>query len=114
MWYDRSAMRKTSFRKIQEVANKIALEYNPEKIILFGSYAWGKPHADSDVDLFVVKESKKRQIDRMRELRKKLFRYDFPSLDLLIYTPKEMKRRLSIRDFFIQDILSKGKTLYER
>lgn len=42
--------------QIKKVAQKIAKEYSPEKIILFGSYAWGKPHKDSDIDLFIVKK----------------------------------------------------------
>lgn len=107
-------MKKTSFRKIQNVANKIVREYNPEKIILFGSHAWGKPSPDSDVDLFIIKESKKRQIDRMRELRMKLIGNNFPAMDLLIYTPKELSRRLAIGDFFIREIIENGQVLYEQ
>lgn len=112
--YTISMIKRVTKQKIKQVSDKIAKEYKPEKIILFGSYAWGKPTSDSDVDLFIIKQSRKRQIDRMRELRKKLFRYDFPPLDLLVYTPQEMRRRISIGDFFIGDIISKGKVLYER
>ena len=101
-------------QKIKKVTEKIVKEYKPEKIILFGSHAWGKPHPDSDVDLFIVKNSKKRRFDRDYELRMKLFGYGFPPLDLLIYTPREVQKRLEIEDFFIQDIFSKGKILYER
>ena len=100
--------------KIQQVVDKIVKEYQPEKIILFGSWAWGEPHEDSDVDFFIVKESQERRIDRERELRKKLYGNKFPPLDLLIYTPEEIKRRLSIEDFFVKDILEKGKILYAR
>ncbi|MEK7658033.1 MAG: nucleotidyltransferase domain-containing protein [Patescibacteria group bacterium] len=52
--------------KIQEITNKIVKEYNPRKIILFGSYAWGKPTEDSDVDLFIIKDSFDRRIERER------------------------------------------------
>ena len=67
-----SMTNKISQRQIKKVADRIVQEYKPEKIILFGSHAWGEPNPDSDVDLFIVKKSKKRQIDRMRELRMKL------------------------------------------
>jgi len=99
-------------QKIKKVTAKIVKEYKPEKIILFGSHAWGKPHLDSDVDLFIVKKSRKRQIDRMRELRMKLIGNNFPPMDILIYTPKELSRRLAIGDFFVREIIEKGKVLY--
>jgi len=101
-------------KKIQEVADKIVRDFQPEKIILFGSWAWGEPHKDSDVDLFIVKESDKGKLDRERELRRKLFDYDFPPMDLLVYTPEELKKRLGIKDIFINLIINKGKVLYER
>lgn len=102
-----------NFQKtINEIRDKIVREYKPEKIILFGSYAWGKPHEWSDVDLFIVKKSKKRRIEREYELRMKLIDDNFPPMDLLIYTPKEVEKRFEIGDFFIQDIFSKGIILY--
>ncbi|MEK7534169.1 MAG: nucleotidyltransferase domain-containing protein [Patescibacteria group bacterium] len=107
-------MTKTFPSKIKELTEKIVKDYKPEKIILFGSYAWGKPHTDSDVDLFIVKESRKRQIDRMRELRMKLIGNNFLPMDLLIYTPKELDRRLAIGDFFVREIMEKGQVLYEQ
>lgn len=98
--------------KLKKIIEKIVKEYKPEKIILFGSYAWGKPHKDSDVDLFIVKKSGKRRIDREYELRMKLISNDFPPMDLLIYTPEELDKRLKIKDFFVQDIINSGKILY--
>jgi len=98
--------------KIEQVAQKIAKEYKPEKIILFGSYAWGKPGPDSDVDLFIVKKSRKRRIDRQRELQMKLLGNKFPPLDLLVYSPEELRRRIEMGDFFIRDIMGKGRILY--
>jgi len=98
--------------KIKEVAAKIARDYKPDKIILFGSHAWGTPNPDSDMDLFIVKKSKKRQIDRMRELRMKLIGNNFPPMDILIYTPRELNRRLAMGDFFVREIIKKGHVLY--
>ncbi len=100
--------------KIKEVASKIVAEYQPLKIILFGSYVWGKPCLDSDVDLLIVKKSRKNQFNRERDLRRKLFGNNFPPLDLLIYTPSEVEKRLSLGDFFIQDIFCRGKVLYAK
>lgn len=101
-------------KQIQQVVQKIVKEYKPEKIILFGSYAWGKPHEWSDLDFFIIKNSQKRRIDRERELRGLLIGNNFPPLDLLIYTPQEVEKRIFIEDFFVKDILTKGKTLYAK
>ena len=101
-------------KELKKITQKIVKEYKPEKIILFGSYAWGKPTEDSDFDLFIVKNSRKRRIDRERELLGHLFGYDFPAMDILIYTPTEIKRRLNIEDPFVKDIFSKGKLLYAK
>ena len=98
--------------RIPEIKDKIVKAINPEKIILFGSYAWGKPTEDSDVDLFVIKDSSERRIDRQRNLRMKLFGSGVP-MDLLVYTPKEIDKRLEIEDTFISYILSNGKVLYQ-
>lgn len=104
-----------NFQKtIDEIRDKIVKEYKPEKIILFGSYAWGKPHEWSDIDLFIVKKSKKRRTEREYELRMKLIDDNFPPMDFLIYTPEEVKKRFAIGDFFIKDIFSKGIVLYGR
>ena len=101
-------------KEIKKITDQIVKKYKPEKIILFGSYAWGKPTENSDVDLFIVKKSKKRRIDRGRELRRMLFGNDFPAMDVLIYTPKELEKRISMEDFFIKEILSKGKVFYDK
>ncbi len=101
------------YKSLKKITERIVEKYKPEKIILFGSYAWGKPHEDSDIDLFIVKESKKKRHEREYELRMKLIGNKFPPMDLLIYTPAELKRRFQIEDFFIEDIFKKGKVLYD-
>lgn len=100
-------------KKIQELTNKIIRHANPEKVILFGSYAWGKPGADSDFDFFVVQKSKESRRIRQLKLRRLLLDFDMPA-DILSYTPEEIDNRLAIKDFFIRDILNKGKILYEQ
>jgi predicted nucleotidyltransferase len=99
---------------IQKVVEKIVQEYQPDKIILFGSHAFGSSREWSDIDFFIVKESDKKPIDRERELRTILFGNNFPPLDLLVYTPKELQKRIALEDFFVQDILEKGKVLYAK
>ena len=98
-------------QKLKEVTEKIVREFQPEKIILFGSRAWGEPRPDSDVDLFIVKESTERRIDRERAVERLLFGSKLPT-DVLVYTPDEIKKRLWLEDFFIEKILKSGKILY--
>ena len=99
--------------KIKPLVSKIVDEYNPEKVYLFGSYAWGNPTADSDIDLFIVKNTTKSRRERSRKLRSLLFGSGVP-FDLFVYTPSEVKERLGMGDFFISDIIKKGEVLYER
>jgi predicted nucleotidyltransferase len=100
-------------REIEALVSKIVGYYSPSKIYLFGSYAWGSPTADSDIDLFIIKNTTKSQKKRRRELRSLLFGSGVP-FDLFIYTPNEVNKRLKIGDFFIKDIIKKGKVLYEK
>ncbi|MFH0830571.1 MAG: nucleotidyltransferase domain-containing protein [Parcubacteria group bacterium] len=87
--------------------------YGPQKVILFGSYAWGKPTASSDVDLFIIKRSKKRKIDRMLDVSRLLYLSPLP-VDALVYTPEEIKRRLVMGDKFVTRIVREGKVIYEK
>ncbi len=100
-------------KRIQEVADKIVREFQPEKIILFGSYAWGNPGPDSDVDLFVVKETQDPSLKRIEALDRIFSRREFP-MDFLVYTPAQVQKRMEIGDFFMEEIMSKGQILYER
>lgn len=97
---------------IQNAASKIAAEFDPEKIILFGSWAWGTPGPDSDVDLFVVKETENTRLAAGR-ISGALWGYTVP-FDVLVYTPAGIQRRLKMGDFFVRDILQKGKVIHER
>jgi predicted nucleotidyltransferase len=98
---------------IRAIADRIAREYQPEKIILFGSYAWGEPGPDSDVDLFIVKETVERARDR--RVRVKELLWDKGSrvpIDVIVITPTELNQRLSIRDRFCELIVRNGEALY--
>lgn len=99
-------------QKINKVVDKIVKEYQPEKIILFGSYAWGKPTEDSDVDLFIVKETENTR-ELAREIDGSIRPRPFP-IDLIVYRPESVEKSMAIKDFFIKNILTKGKVLYAK
>ncbi len=107
----------TGSREVRQIVlrmvEKIIKEYQPKRVILFGSYAYGEPTEDSDVDLLIVKNTDKRLIDRWIEV-KRLLRDTSQSLPVspLVYTEKEIEERNAIKDFFIEEIFEKGEVLY--
>ncbi|MBI4117340.1 MAG: nucleotidyltransferase domain-containing protein [Parcubacteria group bacterium] len=98
-----------TYKKIKEVAEVIGKKFQPEKIILFGSHAWGAPGPDSDVDLFIVKETDDTR-KTAREIDGSIFPRPFP-IDIIVYRPDQMKKATKT-DFFVKDILEKGQLLY--
>ncbi len=106
------ASRKTQ-EVIQDILEKLLAGYAPQKVILFGSYAYGNPRPDSDIDLLIVKETSERFIDRWVTVRRLL---SDPTrtvpLETLVLTPQEVSRRLAIGDQFLAEIVEKGKVLY--
>src|SRR5271168_2419705 len=72
---------------IRQFARAVAERFQPEKIILFGSYAYGQPHADSDVDILVVMPARN-ELDQGVRIRLAVD-YNFP-LDLIVRTPKNL------------------------
>jgi predicted nucleotidyltransferase len=98
---------------LAEIARRIVAALQPEKIILFGSYAHGTPSGDSDVDLLVVMETIARPADRYLAVSRLLRPRPFP-LDILVKTPDEISQALAKSDSFIREIVTKGRVLYER
>lgn len=96
---------------IRRFARTMAERFQPEKIILFGSYAYGKPHADSDVDVLVVMPARN-EIDQAVRIDRAVDPM-FP-LDLIVCTPKNISWRLKEGDSFLREIMTKGKVLYEK
>lgn len=103
--------------EIKRIQKLLISKYKPKKIILFGSFAWGKPDKNSDVDLLVIK-----QVTEPRPLREQkvysllmnhLTNRKLP-VDVIVHTPKETEDRLSLGDPFIKQILTRGKILYEQ
>lgn len=100
--------------KLKEITDKIVKEYKPEKIILFGSYAWGEPGPDSDIDLFVIKDTKESSSKR-REALNELFSRREIAMDFLVYTPSEIEESINKnRNLFIEDIVRNGKVLFTK
>ncbi len=96
---------------IKEIVNSLK-GYKPEKIILFGSATNGRLMPGSDIDLLVVKKTKRNPWARTREADR-FIDHHFP-LDLLVYTPKEIEERITENDFFIKEIIESGKVIYEK
>ncbi|MEW6003543.1 MAG: nucleotidyltransferase domain-containing protein [Nitrospirota bacterium] len=103
------------WKVIKRLAQVIAQKYRPEKIILFGSYAYGKPNKESDIDLLIVKNTKKTFFKRLYEIRRiaSEVRRGFP-FEPVVLTPEEINERLKKGDQFFEDILSRGKVIYAK
>jgi predicted nucleotidyltransferase len=99
------------FKDIQVLADRIAKQFNPERIILFGSYAAGTAGPDSDVDLLVVLPFEGKTWKVASTIRSRT-RPSFP-MDLVVRTPQQLRQRLAMHDVFMRDITRKGKILYE-
>jgi predicted nucleotidyltransferase/alkylated DNA nucleotide flippase Atl1 len=98
---------------IHPIADKLKEEYNPQKIILFGSYAWGLPDEDSDIDLLIIRDTEEKPHNRMVHAARIIspLRRGY-AVDILVLTPEELKSRLEIGDQFLQEIISRGEVLY--
>ena len=99
---------------LEELSKSIVSVFNPEKIILFGSNAWGLPSLDSDIDLFIIMETnEQRSAKRTIDILSKCHPGNI-SIDLLVRTPKEVEERIKIGDPFIKKIMEEGKVLYDK
>ncbi|MBI3617714.1 MAG: nucleotidyltransferase domain-containing protein [Candidatus Omnitrophica bacterium] len=98
---------------ISDIVKRIRKDCNPEKIVLFGSYAKGTPRYDSDIDLLVIKDSNLRRDERDKEIRRSLRDIKFP-LDIFVYTPQEVAEYSHLKGSFISVIFKEGRVLYER
>jgi predicted nucleotidyltransferase len=99
--------------KLPEVVERLVANLRPKRIILFGSYAYGKPTPDSDVDLLVILETDASTTERYLAVSGLLYPRPFP-VDILVRTPHEIDEALHTGDFFIQEIITQGRVLYER
>ena len=107
-WYRGAEVPKSAIRRF---AREVAERFHPDKIILFGSHAYGKPHADSDVDILVIMPCRN-QIDQAFKIR---LAVDAPfPMDLIVRKPKNLEWRLKEGESFHTEIVNTGKVLYEK
>lgn len=95
------------------VVQRIIEALRPAKIILFGSYVYGVPTPDSDVDLLIVADASGPAKDQYLAVSGALYPRPFP-MDILVRTPQEVERALQAGDFFMREIVTRGRVLYER
>ncbi len=99
---------------IEYVVQKIAREIQPEKIILFGSYARGDFNQESDLDLLIVKDGEESSRMVRRRVDALLWGREFP-VDLLVRKPAEVEWNLRAKNpFYLHHILKEGKVVYEK
>lgn len=96
---------------IHQIKNRIVNEVHPEKIILFGSYAYGTPTKDSDLDLLVILHTDEPMHRRVTKMRKLLRDIRIPK-DIIVYTPQEVEKWKNASAAFITSVIKKGKVIY--
>ena len=100
---------------LSEIIEKLKREYKPLRITLFGSYAYGNPTEDSDIDLLILKDTKKRSVDRFVQVKRIIYNPNCKiPISPLVYTPEELEERIRIGDDFLKEIIQKGVVLYEK
>lgn len=98
---------------IKEIVTKIVNNFNPEKVIIFGSQVWGKPGTWSDIDILIIMNYNGTSSQVAAKVSK-IARPKYVPMDILIRTPEEIDQRIKLNDHFIKRILSGGKVLYDR
>jgi predicted nucleotidyltransferase len=96
---------------IRQLCKRIVQEFKPEKIILFGSHAYGRPTPESDLDLLVVMQFDGDLLEQAVAVLNRL--NVLTPIDLLVRTPEQIQHRLEMGDSFMRDILDRGKVMYE-
>lgn len=106
-------MKERNKHLITQIIAKIIANYEPEKIILFGSYANGNATEHSDIDLLIIKDDPQPPIERRVKIRQ-ILRMENREIALtpIVYTPQEIAARLALGDDFIHDILNNGEVVY--
>jgi uncharacterized protein len=98
---------------LNDVKNRIVEAVDPEKIILFGSYAYGKPSKDSDLDILIIMKSNLPRYKRSIPIYKALAGMLIPK-DIIVYTPREVEEWDNVPQAFVTTALSRGKKIYEK
>ena len=98
-------------KRISAFVKRVANQFHPQRVLLFGSYAYGSPTSDSDVDLLVIMPHEGSPAMQAAEIRKRIHA-GFP-MDLVVRSPDEVRRRLAMDDVFICEIMERGQPIYE-
>jgi len=109
------SFRRVSKHSIRQAAHRIAESVHPKKIILFGSYVYGQPTQDSDVDFLLIIKERTRRARRETSLKASQALYPrlFP-VDIVVRSAHDIRPRINAGDFFLQDIIEKGRVLFEQ
>ncbi|MCX6278088.1 MAG: nucleotidyltransferase domain-containing protein [Bacteroidetes bacterium] len=99
--------------QINDIVARIATRFNPDKIILFGSYAVGNPNSDSDLDLLIIQETDLPRHKRSFDIQKALIGSKIP-MDIIVFTNKEFEQGQKEKFSFISNAIKTSKILYER
>ena len=97
--------------KIKNILNLLK-KYKPEKVILFGSHARGSTDSYSDIDLIIIKRTKKPFLDRIKDVLK-IIKPNF-AIDVLVYTPEEFRKMTSEGNPFLEYVIKDGRVIYEK
>lgn len=100
-------------RVIKAIVSHITRHFDPDKIILFGSHAYGQPHKWSDVDLLVVMETPHGELETALEILQSLPPHSF-SIDIIVKSQATIDRRTVLGDWFLREVVARGLVLYER
>ncbi len=100
-----------SANEIIRYVEEVVAHFQPRGIIIFGSYAYGNPSDDSDVDLLVISSKPQSRIAQALKIRKSVVA-SFP-MDLIVRSQAEIRRRIGWNDFFLAEIMQKGLPLYD-
>jgi predicted nucleotidyltransferase len=98
---------------IQAIVDRIAEKFKPDKIILFGSYAYGDPKPWSDVDLLVVMDTPNGNLAQMLAVSRSLSPHPF-GLDIIVHPASVVTGAVAHGDFFLKEIVTRGRVLYEK
>ena len=101
-----------NLNKLEEAKNRLVKEFSPEKIYIFGSYAWGEPNEDSDLDIMILTKNCTNKIIEMRRGIKALRGIGFPK-DIIVESEMEFKKNSKIETRIENDILERGYLIYE-
>ncbi|MGH9838815.1 MAG: nucleotidyltransferase domain-containing protein [Blastocatellia bacterium] len=110
-WYSDIANRRKRLAHIERLCERIAREFEPEKIVLFGSQAYGNPTDDSDIDLLVVMPYSGSPLRKAGEILSQL--QIWMPVDLIVRSAEDIEQRLWLGDRFMREVLDRGKVMYE-